>query len=70
MMNIIGRFDFFNPPKGNFAIMMVLDKLNQRYGRDTIFVAAQGIYHQWAMRREFLTPQYTTSWTSLPYIKC
>tara|TARA_R110002033_G_scaffold84545_2_gene135148 strand:- start:142 stop:429 length:288 start_codon:yes stop_codon:yes gene_type:complete len=64
------QIDLFNPPKANPAMMAVLDKLNNRYGRDTVFVAAQGIEHQWAMRRDFLTPQYTTSWGALPFIKC
>ena len=64
------QIDLFNQPKANPAMMAVLDTLNQRYGRDTVFVAAQGIEHRWAMRRDFLTPQYTTSWASLPFIKC
>jgi DNA polymerase V len=64
------QIDLFNPPKANPAMMLVLDKINERYGRDTILVAAQGGDYKSAMRRDFLTPQYTTSWTSLPYIKC
>lgn len=64
------QFDLFNPPKANPALMKTLDAINQRYGTDTLFVAAQGIEHKWAMRRELLTPQYTTNWKSLPLIKC
>ncbi|HGH6051967.1 TPA: DUF4113 domain-containing protein [Vibrio mimicus] len=29
---------------------------------DTFFLAAQGITQKWAMRRDMLTPQYTTCW--------
>jgi DNA polymerase V len=64
------QFDLFNQPKANPALMKTLDAINQRYGTDTLFVAAQGIEHKWAMRRELLTPQYTTNWKSLPTIKC
>jgi DNA polymerase V len=64
------QLDLFNPPKMNPALMHTLDGVNQRYGRDTVFVAAQGTQQKWAMRRDFLTPQYTTKWHSLPQIKC
>ena len=64
------QLDLFNPPKANPALMNALDGINQRYGTDTLFLAAQGIEHKWAMRRELLTPQYTTQWQSIPAIKC
>jgi DNA polymerase V len=64
------QFDLFSPPKINQALLHTLDDLNQRYGRDTLFLAAQGFDQKWAMRRDFLTPQYTTKWHSLPQIKC
>ncbi|MEL6117815.1 DUF4113 domain-containing protein [Photobacterium sp. SP02] len=25
---------------------------------------------RWAMRREFLSPQYTTKWRDLPRVRC
>jgi DNA polymerase V len=50
--------------------MNVFDALNQRYGRDTVFVAAQGIEQKWSMRREMLSPQYTTRWKDVPRVKC
>jgi DNA polymerase V len=64
------QFDLFNPPKANPALMHTLDDINQRYGSDTMFLAAQGKEHKWAMRRDLLTPQYTTKWLSVPHIKC
>ena len=64
------QFDLFNPPKANPALMHTLDDINQRYGSDTMFLAAQGIEHKWSMRRDLLTPQYTTKWLSVPSIKC
>jgi DNA polymerase V len=64
------QFDLFSPPKINQVLLHTLDDLNQRYGRDTLFLAAQGFDQKWAMRRDFLSPQYTTKWHSLPQIKC
>ncbi|MDO6620125.1 MULTISPECIES: Y-family DNA polymerase [unclassified Shewanella] len=61
--------DLFAPVKDP-ALMQVFDKLNQRYGSDAIFVAAQGIGGKWHMRRELLTPQYTSCWQDIPQIHC
>lgn len=62
--------DMFNVPKVNPLLMKALDGINSRYGSDTLFMAAQGTEQKWAMRRELLTPQYTTNWASIPKIKC
>ena len=64
------QLDMFNSSKANPALMQTLDGINQRYGTDTLFLAAQGIEQKWSMRRDLLTPQYTTNWKSLPAIKC
>jgi DNA polymerase V len=64
------QLDLFNASKANPALMKILDRLNDKYGRDTLFLAAQGTEQKWDMRREFLTPQYSTKWHSLPRIKC
>ncbi|WP_144207572.1 Y-family DNA polymerase [Shewanella donghaensis] len=61
--------DLFTPEKDP-ALMQVYDQLNQRYGTDTVFIAAQGIEGKWHMRRELLTPQYTTCWQDIPQINC
>lgn len=62
--------DFFNPSPNNKALMSVFDGLNQRYGDSTLFLGAQGIEQKWQMRRDLLTPQYTTRWQDLPKITC
>jgi DNA polymerase V len=64
------QLDMFNTSKANPALMRALDGINQRYGTDTLFLAAQGVEQKWSMRRDLLTPQYTTDWKSLPAIKC
>ncbi|EJL6366588.1 Y-family DNA polymerase [Vibrio cholerae] len=62
--------DLFNLTPNNPKLMSVYDTLNNRFGSDAIFLAAQGITQKWAMRREMLSPQYTTRWQDLPKIKC
>ncbi|WP_025566086.1 Y-family DNA polymerase [Psychromonas sp. SP041] len=64
------QWDLFNPPHGNAPLMNVLDNINQRYGTNSAFFIAQGIAEKWAMRRNLLTPQYTTNWHHIPYISC
>ncbi|GGI72817.1 hypothetical protein GCM10007978_08290 [Shewanella hanedai] len=64
------QLDLFNASKSNPALMHVYDGINQRFGTDTLFLAAQGTEQKWTMRRDLLTPQYTTRWGCVPQIKC
>ena len=64
------QLDLFNSPKSNPELMQIYDGINQRYGTDTLFLAAQGMEQKWSMRRDLLTPQYTTKWDHVPQIKC
>ncbi|WP_086983788.1 DUF4113 domain-containing protein [Vibrio aphrogenes] len=64
------QIDWLNPQQENTKLMQVLDGLNQRYGTDSVFIAAQGIEQKWAMRRDRLTPQYTTRWGDIPVVRC
>lgn len=64
------QLDWLNPTPGDRHLMSTFDRINQKYGTDTLFLAAQGIEHQWEMKRELLTPQYTTKWKDLPQVKC
>ncbi|HFW6852084.1 TPA: Y-family DNA polymerase, partial [Escherichia coli] len=44
---------------GSEKLMEVLDHLNAKGGRGTLYFAGQGIQQQWAMKREMLSPRYT-----------
>jgi len=61
--------DFFAIPD-NPVLMQTLDKLNGRYGNGTVFLATQGTSQEWQMKREFLSPMYTTKFKDLPKIQC
>jgi len=48
------------------AAMRVMDEINQKWGRGTVRASAAGHRAGWQMRRERLSPAYTTSWSGLP----
>jgi len=62
--------NLFNSEPNNENLMHVFDKLNEKYGKNTVFLGAQGTEQKWAMRRKMLTPQYTTKWQDIPKVKC
>lgn len=50
-------------------LMPVMDRLNRRYGMETVRVASSGFERPWSMARQFLSPCYTTRWNDLPVAK-
>ncbi len=64
------QFDLFERSKDNPALMNCIDSINRRYGNETMQLSGQGIARPWAMKRQFLSPQYTTRWRDIPKIKC
>lgn len=50
-------------------LMQLIDTINQRHGRKTLFFAAQGITQPWGMKRGHRTQAYTTRWTELPRVR-
>lgn len=42
-----------------------VDKINQLYGRETLRLASAGIERAWSMRRESVSPRYTTRWDEI-----
>ena len=47
-------------------LMNVMDRLNRGAGRGTLRLASAGISNAWSMKREKMTPAYTTRWDELP----
>ncbi|EFN4618896.1 Y-family DNA polymerase [Escherichia coli] len=56
----LNLFDDNAPRRGSEKLMEVLDHLNAKEGRGALYFAGQGIQQQWAMKRELLSPRYTT----------
>jgi len=46
-------------------LMTVLDAINQRMGKDTIYPASAGVNKKWIMRAGNRSPRYTTDWDEL-----
>ena len=57
----------FDPPDDarSRACMRALDALNGRYGRGTVAYGTAGERQVWGLRREFISPRYTTAWDEL-----
>ena len=51
------------------SLMRSLDEINYRYGSSTLRLAAEGIGRSWQMRRENVSPCYTTSFDQLMIVK-
>jgi DNA polymerase V len=62
--------DMFNVSVNNPPLMKCYDNLNHRFGSGTIEVAAAEKNDKWSMRRNFLSPSYTSKWSEIPKIIC
>lgn len=62
--------DLFTPSSDNPELMQCIDSINGRFGRGTARLAATGTVNKFAMRRQMLSPQYTTNWNHIVRIKC
>ncbi|EAM9518548.1 Y-family DNA polymerase [Salmonella enterica] len=65
----LNLFDDNAPRADSEKLMEVLDLLNAKGGRGTLYFAGQGIQQQWAMKREMLSPRYTTRFSDLLRVK-
>lgn len=64
----LNLFDEYQPQANSEALMRVVDGLNQS-GKGKLWFAGQGIQRSWAMKREMLSPAYTTRFSDLPVAK-
>ncbi|UDQ82087.1 translesion error-prone DNA polymerase V subunit UmuC [Erwinia rhapontici] len=64
----LNLFDEYQPKPNSEALMQVLDELNQS-GKGKVWFAGQGIEKSWAMKREMLSPAYTTRYADFPVAK-
>ena len=65
--SVRGLLDYDRPRSD--SLMKSLDEINYRYGSSTLRLAAEGIKKGWQMRREKVSPCYTTSFDQLMIVK-
>ncbi len=65
----LNLFDDNAPRQNSEKLMEVLDHLNAKDGRGTLYFAGQGIQSAWQMKREMLSPRYTTRFSDLPVVR-
>ncbi|MBH2008458.1 MAG: Y-family DNA polymerase [Xanthomonadaceae bacterium] len=58
--------DLFSTARDNTKLMQVMDRINATWGRGTLRSAAEGVHKDWKMKREQMSPGYTTRWDQLP----
>ncbi|MCW9181341.1 Y-family DNA polymerase [Klebsiella pneumoniae] len=61
----LNLFDDNAPRQNSGKLMEVLDHLNAKNGRGALYFAGQGIQAAWQMKREMLSPRYTTRYSDL-----
>ena len=47
------------------GLMMAMDKINRKMGKESIKLASEGFKRPWKMRQENKSPSYTTNWNEL-----
>ncbi len=62
--------DLFSAARNNDALMKVVDRINGTWGRGTVRSAAEGTTKAWAMKRERMSPRWTTRWEEVPCVVC
>ncbi len=61
-------FDDADRQAKSASLMRTMDAINRRMGQGCVTIAASGIKHRWAMRRDMKSPNYTTDWNELPVV--
>lgn len=62
----VKQYDLFESDNFKYkSIGPIMDRVNDRFGKDALFVAAQGIERRWSMRQSYKSPAYTTRWDDL-----
>lgn len=51
------------------ALMKAVDEINSSMGARTVHLASTGTEQPWRMKKEWLSPRYTTRWDELPVVK-
>jgi len=64
----LNLFDECAPRANSDELMHLMDNLNKKGGKGTLYFAGQGIQQKWQMKRDMLSPQYTTKLSDIPIV--
>lgn len=61
------QLDMFGTWNGirNDKLSNIMDSINKHYGTGTLRIASEGSTHSWTMKRNFLSPSYTSDWKDI-----
>jgi DNA polymerase V len=59
------QMPLFTTTPDRTSLMRVMDQINTAYGRGTLRSAAEGMQQSWRMKRDRMSPAYTTQWDEL-----
>jgi DNA polymerase V len=62
-------FQSFDREKQGRKLMKVMDAVNKKYGKQTLYMATCGRNHTWSRREQFKSPCYTTQWNEVLKVK-
>lgn len=65
------QHDLFTPGQTSMTdlLMQQVDRINRRFGRDSVTFGAEGLTGRWTMNQRRLSPAYTSSWKDLPRVR-
>jgi DNA polymerase V len=55
-------------PAHKQKLMQVVDRINTKFGRNTLRLGAVGLVQEWQTRANYLSPRHTTRWSDLPAV--
>lgn len=64
----LNLFDEVQPRPDSDSLMKILDGINHS-GLGKVWFAGRGVSPKWQMKREMLSPAYTTRWSGIPAAK-
>lgn len=64
------QFDLWGTQQPVMAdrVMAMVDRINLRHGKNSLFLASQGVKPPWLMRQGHRSPEHTTRWSDLPVV--
>ncbi len=61
--------DLFSKNESHSKLFEAVDKLNRKFGKNSVAPLAAGLQKPWQTRRDMASPNYTTSWSDILSVK-